>query len=267
MRATLLLVAVLLLAAGAGACGPTLRMTPIVKFAEDGKVSFPQVDAKTCSICIDVAVEIINYSLNYLLQNGVVNTCEDLCGGINSSAISTICEIGCDLVGLDVFVQILKRTDIDPILYCQLVDMCKVLDCTGQCANVTEVIPDPQEGYQDQHFQIHCAINVTQPAGAGMIRLMIYPDGQPQNGNENDELMPEWDPGYYTFSVDIIPSEAGMTPGNWTFEIMACEGECGSQHEHSAIFSTNSAWILVNQDTKKPYPVMRGHHQRLTLKH
>lgn len=29
------------------------------------------------------------------LPQGVVNTCEDLCGGINSTAISTICELGC----------------------------------------------------------------------------------------------------------------------------------------------------------------------------
>lgn len=44
--------------------------------------------------------------------------------------------------------KVLQRVDIDPILYCQLVDMCKVEDCTGQCANITEIVPDPQEGYE-----------------------------------------------------------------------------------------------------------------------
>lgn len=29
----------------------------------------------------------------------------------------------------------------------------------------------------------HCALNVTQPAGAGMLRFMIYPTGEPQNAN------------------------------------------------------------------------------------
>lgn len=100
--------------------------------------------------------------------------------------------------------HILKRTDIDPILYCQLVDMCKVLDCTGECANITEMVATPQEGQEgtvqkrqeclppltralvDTHFMINCAFNVTQPAGAGMLRFQIYPSASPNDFDSAD---------------------------------------------------------------------------------
>lgn len=35
---------------------------------------------------------------------------------------------------------------------------------------------------KETHFTIDCAFNVTQPAGAGMLRIMLYPEGEPQNG-------------------------------------------------------------------------------------
>lgn len=37
----------------------------------------------------------------------------------------------------------------------------------------------------------------------------------------NDQLMPEFDVGYYTFSVELVPSEGGLPPGNWTLEFRA----------------------------------------------
>lgn len=49
---------------------------------------------------------------------------------------------------------------------------------------------------------------------------------------------------------------------------VVCEGECGSQHEHSAIFSQDSAWFVVNKDTKAPlpFPVHRKPHHKLPVK-
>ncbi len=73
--------------------------------------------------------------------------------------------------------------------------------------------------------------------------------------------------GFYTFSVQVSPADGNLLPGNWTFELrtlpmfarcqpdgplVACEGECGSQHEHSAVFSTDSTWILIEKPTHKP---------------
>lgn len=31
--------------------------------------------------------------------------------------------------------------------------------------------------------------------------------------------MPAYDVGYYTFSVSLVPEQANIMPGNWTFEL------------------------------------------------
>jgi hypothetical protein len=93
--------------------------------------------------------------------------------------------------------------------------------------------------------------------------------------------MTAWTPGYLSFSVQLVPKDMGLPPGNWTINLSmiiffymgivhtfclriapnhstgACEGECGSKHEHSAVFSSVDSWLYWSQDTHKPYPVHR----------
>eukprot|EP01085_Mycamoeba_gemmipara_P005264 Mycagemm_TRINITY_DN10139_c0_g1::TRINITY_DN10139_c0_g1_i1::g.5264::m.5264 type:complete len:142 gc:universal TRINITY_DN10139_c0_g1_i1:1573-1998(+) len=135
--------------------------------------------------------------------------------------------------------------------------MCEVLDCSGDCANITEFTPTPQVGDQDTHYLINCAVNVTQAAGTGMIQFLLYPEGDIAKAMANSILMYTWTPGYLTFSIELIPSEMGLPPGNWSINLSACEGECGSKHEHSSIFSSVTTWLYWNKDTHKPYPVHR----------
>jgi len=261
------LVAVLLLALVSVALAtPTgVWVSPLLKHDEDGKASIlPSTpSARSCEDCINVAIYIINVVANDILNGGIINTCEDLCGAINSSVISTICELGCDAVGIDVFVKLLSRVDIDPILYCQYVHECLVSDCpdnaTGSCVNFTTVTATPTDGYEDTHFKVDVGMNVTQLVGAGMLQVAFFAEGsQPTNMDAEDELVSSYPPGFYTFSIGFEPEQMDMQPGNWTIQITACEGQCGSTHEHSLLLTTIETSFSVSKDTKKPYPIARG---------
>jgi len=86
------------------------------------------VDLDLCPLCINEAVELINVVLNIILDGGIIGSCGDLCNLVynktGSKALGDLCDVGCDAVGLDEFIKIIIRADIDPIYYCQLVDLC-----------------------------------------------------------------------------------------------------------------------------------------------
>jgi hypothetical protein len=79
-----------------------------------------------------LADEALNYLLNYIVNIGVVGSCSEICGFVqkktNSKTIGTVCNILCDVVGIEEFVKIVKNADLDPIYYCELLKVCQVND-------------------------------------------------------------------------------------------------------------------------------------------
>jgi hypothetical protein len=86
------------------------------------------VDLDLCPLCINEAVELINVVLNIILDGGIIGSCGELCHLVynktGSKVLADICDVGCEAVGIDEFIKIIIKADIDPIYYCQLVDMC-----------------------------------------------------------------------------------------------------------------------------------------------
>jgi len=86
------------------------------------------VDLDFCPLCINEAVAAINVILNVILDEGILQTCGDLCGIVanksGSQLIGDICDLACDGVGLVEFIRLIITADIDPIWYCEIADLC-----------------------------------------------------------------------------------------------------------------------------------------------
>jgi hypothetical protein len=81
-----------------------------------------------CPLCINEAVDAINVILNVILDEGILQDCQKLCDIVANKTgrafIGTMCNLACDAVGIDEFIHLIIRVDLDPIWYCEIADLC-----------------------------------------------------------------------------------------------------------------------------------------------
>ena len=81
-----------------------------------------------CPFCINEAVDAINVILNVILDEGILQSCGELCGiaanKSHSEFLGTVCNVVCDAFGLDEFIHLIITADLDPIWYCEMADLC-----------------------------------------------------------------------------------------------------------------------------------------------
>jgi hypothetical protein len=86
------------------------------------------VELDLCPFCINEAVISINVILNVILDQGILQTCGELCSIVanktGSTLIGDICDLVCDGIGLDEFIRLIITADLDPIWYCEIADLC-----------------------------------------------------------------------------------------------------------------------------------------------
>ena len=96
------------------------------RFTKSAQVKNVSIDL--CPLCINEAVEAINVILNVILDEGIMENCEKLCDIVanktSSGFIGTVCNLACDAVGLDEFVHLIIKVDLDPIWYCEMARLC-----------------------------------------------------------------------------------------------------------------------------------------------
>ena len=81
-----------------------------------------------CPQCINAFDQLIEVILNIILEGGVVDTCGHLCDEVaketGSGILGFICDMGCDFVGLEEFIKLVNEADLDPIYYCEKINLC-----------------------------------------------------------------------------------------------------------------------------------------------
>lgn len=86
------------------------------------------VDLDLCSECIQESVTVVNILANLILDEGIVGSCTLLCAALGnrtqSNVTRDVCDAVCEAYGVDEFVKALVDADIDPIWYCELLDIC-----------------------------------------------------------------------------------------------------------------------------------------------
>jgi len=207
----------------------------------------------TCKDCVEFAEQALNALLNIILQGGVVGTCSALCGNIPNQALATVCDLLCDVVGVEEFIKIIQKADLDPIYYCELLKTCAINDNGDAMFDSFTVTPSSgPQGSFSLAFQ-YTSVNGT---GTGQLLLEVDTvDGLPLGQAFLNEVQPA---GTYNgqFQLkaepdpDCDPSQGPCEqwlPGNYTVKMAICNGECGSKHPNSEIYDETSTVFTITE--------------------
>jgi hypothetical protein len=209
----------------------------------------PQLRLDLCPTCINVADQSINILLNLILDSGIIGSCGTLCQALaqktGSELIGTICDLVCDVFGIEEFIKLIEKADLDPIWYCEIAKMCPINDHGD--AKITTFSVLPATGRQGTTFAIGFSYVSTNGTGTGELVVDIHtPDHIPLGAGF---LIEAKKPGTYNERITVKaepdpqcdptqePCERWL-PGTYNVTVQICNGECGSKHPHSAIYDT-----------------------------
>lgn len=81
-----------------------------------------------CPQCINTFDDLIQVVLDIILQYGILDTCGNLCNLVvektGSELLGFVCNLGCDILGIEEFAKFMQSADIDPIYYCETIKLC-----------------------------------------------------------------------------------------------------------------------------------------------
>merc|ERR1712110_137933 len=222
------------------------------------RITKPGVDLDACPTCINVADQSINVLLNLILDTGILGSCQTLCNALaqktGSQAAGVICNLVCDVVGIDEFIKMIENADLDPIYYCELCKLCPVND-NGD-ADITQFSILPAQGPKGTTFSIDVTYVTINGTGTGEVAVEIHTvDRIPLEGSFLNEAKK---PGTYTERITVKaepdpqcdPTQEECEqwlPGTYNVSLYLCNGECGSKHPHSAIYGTKKGAFQITQ--------------------
>eukprot|EP00437_Effrenium_voratum_P038994 CAMPEP_0181482320 /NCGR_PEP_ID=MMETSP1110-20121109/44785_1 /TAXON_ID=174948 /ORGANISM="Symbiodinium sp., Strain CCMP421" /LENGTH=223 /DNA_ID=CAMNT_0023607877 /DNA_START=35 /DNA_END=703 /DNA_ORIENTATION=- len=205
-------------------------------------------NVELCGFCVQTMGQLINTLLQVILNGGVLGSCNALCqyaapfGQIAMMA----CNLLCDYVGIEAFISLIKKADLNPIWMCEELRLCEIKDCPEgkECVAFTGSPgvqpPTPQ---LQAPFAFYTQYTVNQEVGAGEILFFLHtaPGSQPpvvEGGN----LVDKYPVGVYNMKVNIELKDNNQgdfpvifRPGVYSMHTYLCNGQCGSHHAHTQL--------------------------------
>ncbi|CAF0853409.1 unnamed protein product [Rotaria sordida] len=237
-----------------------------------------KVGIDLCPTCINEVVELINIVLNIILDEGIVASCGDLCGFVanrtGSKILGDICDLACDAFGIDEFVKLIIKADIDPIYYCQLVDMCPINDHGD--AKFTNFGVLPQTAPQGTTFVLDLSFMTVNGTGTGTFTFNIINPKNESSGNLywfeakkpgtyieklgiKTYALSDCDPSkgknaYFFVTINCLISCVILTGlcdawpvGTYRVTAQICNGDCGSHHPHTSIYDSKATSFVITK--------------------
>ncbi|CAF0841460.1 unnamed protein product [Rotaria sordida] len=243
------LILVILVIIGIASASRSINTTPKKLRPLSPRFSPTKANADLCPTCIEEAVEIINILLNLVLDEGIIQSCDILCGALanktGSKIVGDLCDVACDAFGIDEFVKLIIKADINPIWYCELAKLCPVNDHGD--AKFTNFGIAPKSAPDGSKFIFDCSFVSINGTGTGTIVIDMV---DPKNRTiSNLYWFEARKPGTYPekiglqtlveFNCDPITGVCDGWPiGTYNVTAQVCNGVCGSIHPHTSIYDT-----------------------------
>ncbi|MCI3311102.1 saposin domain-containing protein, partial [Escherichia coli] len=212
-----------------------------------------------CPLCVQFTGDTIDELINIILNAGVIGTCGELCELLaektGSKALGAVCDILCDIAGIEEFIKLINKADLDPIYFCELIRQCPINDHGD--ARITDLAINPVVAPQGKRA-ISFTLQSQNGTGTGELILFVRTvDGIPV---EDSILMKASSPSEFpmtqNFVLDAEPDPdcdptqdfcENWLPGNYTLIVDICNGECGSAHPHSQIYDRKQTnFTIIN---------------------
>jgi len=201
----------------------------------------PKLDL--CPDCVDLMDETVDQLLQYIEQSGVIGSCSALC--TVTGVLFPICEIICDYVGIDLFVDIINETDPDPIYLCQLMEVCPHVN--GGKVSILSATVDPKQGPQGTVFNITLIYQVSNDTGPGVVEVDIIP---PDTGfpMSEAEFIEGQEVGEYAVAWQLQATPGENEPfsnGVYLIGLLVCEGDCETVHPWSGVYAVANTTFTI----------------------
>jgi len=205
----------------------------------------PNGDEFFCKICINFMGSAIDDLIEIIANIGVGATCSAVCGELPNHTEATICDLLCEIVGIDAFIHIVDDVDPDPIAICEDLTVCE--HSTNASAKINSVSVSPSSGPVGTTFNIQAVYTVTSTIATGQVEVVVVPpDAFPFGGAE---LVINQGPGTYgiKLSFQATPSEnEPFNAGLYQAVVSVCEGTCGSPHHWSYTLAQSSQNFTIS---------------------
>lgn len=168
----------------------------------------------------------LNTLVEIVEKIGVIDTCEKLCGMLNSSLDVKLCTDMCDAIGIQSFWQLFVKVDINPIYACELVNACvagKSPAVTFTGSSIT-----PPSGPPGTTFEFKMQFTVVNETGVGETAFVIYyPSASDYSiGYISSTVFPDYEPGDYQANL-TFPTNSSFMAGKYLIIFDLCSGACG----------------------------------------
>jgi len=209
------------------------------------KQNSPKLDL--CPECVELMNGFINELLNAILNGGVIGSCDALCQVVPNPALSFVCQVVCDYVGITAFIDAINITDPDPIFICQEIDICSVVE--NGAVSITSAFSTPQSGSLGTTFTIGMNYKVINATGPGLLSIVILP---PDSGfpMSDAEFTDGQTPGEYQISwqIEALPSEnEPFSSGVYKVGLAVCAGDCSTVHRWGGIYAEASTSFTTEE--------------------
>jgi len=189
----------------------------------------------------------IDQLLNIIANAGVLGGCSDLCSYLPTQLEAVVCNLLCDAVGSETFIDLVQDVDPDPIWLCEEVDVCPINDNASAIFNTVAV--SPTSGPQGTNFNVAIAYTVTNWIGTGELDIVVFPPAGLPLGS--GLLLVNQTAGPYRASfgpISTYPSEnEPFLPGSYKVQLALCEGSCGSSHSHTKTLAVTSTSFTITK--------------------
>merc|ERR1711916_203716 len=199
-----------------------------------------------CKVCLSFMDDALNDLIQIIANVGIGGGCSKVCGLLPSKTLAEVCDIVCEIAGIEEFGKLLQEADPDPIYLCEKVNLCA--HSTTAAANITDLTISPTSGTQGTKFSITPAYTVTNEIATGELVVVVVPPDASSFG-DGQTIFTQASGSYGgNLSFEAKPSEQEpFDPGQYQVVAAVCEGTCGSIHEWSATLSEKSTSFEIKQ--------------------
>jgi hypothetical protein len=157
---------------------------------------------------------------------GVTDTCDKICGLLNSTTDVPVCESLCDAIGVTKFWQMFTSAGLNSIWACEMVNACKAGQNPAVTFTLTGVTPD--FGTPGTTFQFKMQFTVINETGVGEAAFVVYypTNNDHQLGYIAQQVFSDYVPGNYEITWPF-PTNSTFYPGKYLVLFDLCSGACG----------------------------------------